>query len=165
MKMKSLIHTLTILISLLLAAQTGATELAQSAETIEEMAEQGDYDELTMTEVPDTEEEREETIVQDVDCSGNNNEIRIEDWDPATRTFEVIDTACDGQGPFYATIEAIGESVPVLWLKTDPSHFLNKTFRTGKELKFHDSRDLAARERNSRTTIQRRGGRRTIQNF
>lgn len=88
-------------------------------------------------------------VAQDVDCSGDNNEIRIEDYDEQTRTFEVIDTLCDGQGPFYSTPEAIGKVVPVLWMKSDPKLFLNKTFFIEGPLEFHPTRELAVIERES----------------
>lgn len=145
--------TIILVLTLALTINANAAEIAESAgagqpmETAEDRAEQIGFDDATMTFDPSDDDERESAIAQDVDCSGDNNVIGIESYDPITRTFEIIDTLCEGQGPFYSTAEAIGEAVPVLWMKKDPKFFLNQSFRTNKPLEFHPTPELAMEER------------------
>ena len=145
--------TLTLTLALVLTMNANAAEIAETPnrgvrmETAEDLAEQIGYDDATMTFDPSDNDERESAVAQGVDCSGDNKIVGIESYDPITRTFEIVDTLCDGQGPFYSTAEAIGEAVPVLWMKTDPKLFLNQSFRTNKPLEFHPTPELAIEER------------------
>ncbi len=93
-------------------------------------------------------QEEKEPVAFEEPCSGNNMEIQIEDYDVKTGTFEIVDTKCDGQGPWYSTMEVVGCAVPTLWMKTDPRLFVGKTVMLKKNIEFHPVREDAREEAN-----------------